>query len=208
VTEPAGSTPPLVTESDGVGETRSLAAALAGLCRAGDLVLLVGDLGAGKTTFAGGFGRALGITEPVTSPTFTLVRRYPVGPLGSSAPGASASGASGASAASGRGIRALVHADVYRLDTLGEIADLGLPEEIEDGGVALVEWGDVAVGLLGPEWLSVRFEIADDDRRRITLLGTGPSWMARWAQLGAAVGALGSGATPDTGAPLEEAAGR
>jgi tRNA threonylcarbamoyladenosine biosynthesis protein TsaE len=198
----SGATEPVVLESDGPEVTQSLAAALCGLCRAGDLVLLVGDLGAGKTTFAKGFGRALGIEEPITSPTFTLMRRYPV--EGSGSPGQP------------RGIRALVHVDVYRLDTLGEIADLGLAEEIEDGGVALVEWGDVAVDALGTEWLSVRFEIVDDERRRITLLGTGPSWVARCPELAAAVAAAQPAAAQPAAAqlaaaqqadPLEEAAG-
>jgi tRNA threonylcarbamoyladenosine biosynthesis protein TsaE len=185
VTEPGGATAPLPVESDGPDETRALAAALSGVCRGGDVVLLVGDLGAGKTTFAQGFGQALGIAEPITSPTFTLVRRYPLDPEGS--PASSPSSAARAAAAA-RGIRALVHADVYRLDTLGEIADLGLAELIEDGGVALVEWGDVAVGVLGSEWLSVRLEFVADKRRRLTFVGSGPSWSERWPPLTDAFG--------------------
>jgi tRNA threonylcarbamoyladenosine biosynthesis protein TsaE len=166
VSQRTETTAPLVLASDGPDATKALAASLSDVCRAGDLVLLVGDLGAGKTTFAQGFGRALGVTEPVTSPTFTLVRRYPLDRAGSSA--------------AVRGIRSLVHVDLYRLDTLGEVADLGLAELIEDGGVGLVEWGDVAVEVLGTELLSVRFEVVDDERRRITLVGDGPSWSARW----------------------------
>lgn len=173
-----GVTAPLVVETEGPDQTRALATALTEQCRAGDLVLLVGDLGAGKTTFAQGFGRGLGIREPITSPTFTLVRRYPLDP--------------NAPCATARGIRALLHADLYRLDTLGEVADLGLAELIEDGGVALVEWGDVADRVLGPEWLSVRFEIVDDEHRRITLAADGTSWTTRWPQLTAALGALGA----------------
>ena len=179
-------TTPLVVESDGPDETQALAVALAGLCTGGDVVLLVGDLGAGKTTFAQGFGQALGIPDSVTSPTFTLVRRYPLDEHASpGAPGAPAA------ATAARGIRAFVHADVYRLDTLGEIADLGLAEWIEDGGVALVEWGDVAVGVLGEEWVSVRFEIVDDEHRRITLVSAGSTWESRWPQLAVALGSLG-----------------
>jgi tRNA threonylcarbamoyladenosine biosynthesis protein TsaE len=176
VSDVRGATAPLVVETDGPDETRALAAALADLCLAGDLVLLVGDLGAGKTTFAQGFGAALGVREPITSPTFVLVRRYPVHPH--------------TSCASAGDIRALLHADLYRLDTLGEVADLGLAELIEDGGVALVEWGDVADRVLGPEWLLVRFEIVDDEHRRITLAADGTSWAARWPQLTAALGSL------------------
>ncbi len=123
--------------------TRSLAGAVAGLCVPGDIVLLAGDLGAGKTAFAQGFGAALGVDEPITSPTFALVRQYP---------------------AAGGPIRTLLHADVYRLDHLQEIVDLGLGELVEDGGVAVVEWGDVAEPVLGAGSLTVR--IASAARRR------------------------------------------
>ena len=181
---------PVLVESKGSDETRVLAGRLAGVARAGDLVLLVGDLGAGKTTFAQGFARALGVVEPVTSPTFTLVRRYPL----------AGTGASGAV----RGIRTLLHADLYRLETLGEVADLALPEQIEDRGVALVEWGDVAVGVLGDRWLEVRFEITGTEARRITLASSGPAWAERWPRL---TGLL-AGAPPGAGGSLEESAGR
>lgn len=106
-------------------ETRSLASRLARAARRGDVVVLRGSLGAGKTTFAQGFARGLGVEGPVTSPTFTLVRQYPCA-LGQ-----------------------LVHVDVYRLEHLAEVADLGLADLVEDG-VALVEWGDVARPALGP----------------------------------------------------------
>ena len=150
--------------------TRDLAAALAGVCEVGDVLLLSGDLGAGKTTFAQGFGRALGIDEPVTSPTFTLVRQYEM------TPGAT-------------GVRTLLHADVYRLDSLGEIADLGLGQLVEDGGVALVEWGDAAEPVLGSGALSLLVEVDPDDegRRRITVAGAGTRWDDRWADLVAAL---------------------
>ena len=91
-------TAPLLLATDSPEATRALAAVVAVRCVPGDVLLLSGDLGAGKTTFAQGFGRALGILEPVTSPTFTLVRQY-----GCRGPG---------------GIRQLLHADVYRLEQL------------------------------------------------------------------------------------------
>lgn len=106
-------------------ETRRLASRLATAARRGDVIVLQGSLGAGKTTFAQGFARGLGVEGPVTSPTFTLVRQYPCA-LGQ-----------------------LVHVDVYRLEHLAEVADLGLADLVEDG-VALVEWGDVARPALGP----------------------------------------------------------
>ncbi|HEX3564777.1 MAG TPA: tRNA (adenosine(37)-N6)-threonylcarbamoyltransferase complex ATPase subunit type 1 TsaE [Acidimicrobiales bacterium] len=122
-----------------VGGTRALAGAVAGLCVPGDIVLLAGDLGAGKTAFAQGFGAALGVEEPITSPTFALLRQYPCD--------------YGA-------IRTLLHADVYRLDHLQEVVDLGLGELVEDGGVAVVEWGDVAEPVLGSGSLTVHI-VAD-----------------------------------------------
>ncbi len=167
---------PLELETSDPDETRSLAAALARCCRAGDLVLLAGDLGAGKTTFAQGFAAGLGITEAVTSPTFTLVRQYPVPP--------------------GEGaVRVLLHADVYRLDHLAEVGDLGLGELVDDGGLALVEWGDVVRPVLGGDALSVRLSApgggAAVDRRAITVSSTGTTWCDRWAAVEAALGRWG-----------------
>ena len=160
----------LVAVTDSAGATRDLAAALARVCVPGDVLLLSGDLGAGKTTFAQGFGAALGIEEPVTSPTFTLVRQYEV------APGPA-------------GVRTLLHADVYRLDHLGEIADLGLGQLVEDGGVALVEWGEAAEPVLGAGALSLRLEVDADDegRRSVAVSGAGPGWADRWEALATAL---------------------
>ncbi len=125
--------------------TRDLAARLAGAARRGDVIVLQGPLGAGKTTFAQGFARGVGVDGPVTSPTFTLVRQYP------------------------SSLGQLVHVDVYRLDRLAEVADLGLADLVEDG-VALVEWGDVARPALGPVTWTVAISVPDegstrDDRR-------------------------------------------
>jgi tRNA threonylcarbamoyladenosine biosynthesis protein TsaE len=187
VTGPA----PLELRTTSAEETRSLAAALAPLCTAGDVLLLAGDLGAGKTTFAQGFGAALGITEVMTSPTFTLVRRYELAPpAGAGASGASAgSGRPGGPGSPGRPVDTLLHADMYRLDHLHEIVDLGLGELVEDGGVALVEWGEAAEPVLGEESLSVRLEPADDDdgHRMITLRTDGKRWTGRWEALQSAV---------------------
>lgn len=141
-------------------DTRELAAAVAALARPRDVILLSGDLGAGKTTFAQGFGRGLGVTEPIVSPTFTLVRTYP-------------------------GRLPLVHCDVYRLDRLEEVADLDLPELLDDGGVALVEWGETITATLPADFLEVRLELGDgDDDRRLELRVVGPSWMSRVGPLG------------------------
>jgi tRNA threonylcarbamoyladenosine biosynthesis protein TsaE len=173
----AGAVTPASVElrSTGADDTRRLAAVMAGLCLPGDVVLLAGDLGAGKTTFAQGFAAGLGVTEAVTSPTFTLVRQYPVG--------AGAAGPVGP-------IRTLLHADVYRLDHLNEIVDLGLGELIEDGAVALVEWGDVAEPILGEGSLAVRLTPGPDDadsERVIAVSPDGDTWTDRWGAMVAAL---------------------
>ena len=147
-------------------DTRAIGAAVAGLARPRDLVLLAGDLGAGKTVFAQGFGAALGVQEPITSPTFTLVRTYP-------------------------GRVPLVHADVYRLERVQEVIDLGLPELLDEGGgaVAVVEWGDVAAATFAADYLSVRMEFDDDgdQARWLSVRGVGQRWAARAEALRAAL---------------------
>jgi tRNA threonylcarbamoyladenosine biosynthesis protein TsaE len=141
--------------SSGPEDTRAIGAAIAGVARPRDLVLLAGELGAGKTVLVQGFGAALGVGGPITSPTFTLVRMY-------------------------KGTIPLVHADVYRLDHLQEVIDLALPELLDDGAVAVVEWGDVAAATFPPDYLSVRIDFADaDDSRWISMRGVGPGWAAR-----------------------------
>ena len=167
-------TPGLTARTRGVDQTRALAAAIARLCTSGDVLLLAGDLGAGKTAFAQGFGGGLGVAEPITSPTFTLVRQYAV-PEGSS-------------------VGTLLHADVYRLDHLHEIVDLGLGQLVEDGAVALVEWGDSAEPILGRGALVVAIAPGDeDDDRVITLEASGGGWGDRWVRLGEAVAPWGAG---------------
>jgi tRNA threonylcarbamoyladenosine biosynthesis protein TsaE len=162
----------LVLHSGGADQTRLLAGALARLCAPGDVLLLVGDLGAGKTTFAQGFGAGLGVPDPVTSPTFTLVRQYPVPPP------ASGTGHGGGP------VRSLVHADLYRLDHLHEIVDLGLGELVEDGAVALVEWGEAAGPVLGDRALFVELVAGEEESERvITVSPSGPTWSERWPAL-------------------------
>lgn len=103
--------------------TQELAARLAGMLRAGDLIILSGELGAGKTTFTQGLGRSLGVREGIISPTFVLVRIHPNLPDGPNPGGPD-----------------LVHVDAYRLATPGEIDDIDL-ENTMDSSVTVVEWG-------------------------------------------------------------------
>jgi tRNA threonylcarbamoyladenosine biosynthesis protein TsaE len=142
-----------------VDETRKLGAALAELCRPGDVILLAGDLGAGKTALAQGLGAALGIEEPMTSPTFVLARQY-------------------------EGRFPLHHLDVYRLDQLEEVFDIGLPEMLDEGAVILVEWGDAIATSLPANFLEVRLTFGDDDdERRLTFRSVGGRWRSRMAPL-------------------------
>ena len=144
-------------------DTRELGTVLAGLAKPGDVVLLSGDLGAGKTTLAQGFARGLRIDEPVVSPTFILARTY-------------------------EGRLPLIHADAYRMESLDEVADLDLPEQLDDGGVAIVEWGEVIAPAIAADFLDVRIEFGEaDDDRLFVLRVVGPSWAGRVPVLRAAV---------------------
>lgn len=148
-------------------QTRSIGRCIAPLLRAGDVVVVVGGLGAGKTTFTQGLAAGLGVTDRVVSPTFTLTREY-------------------------EGRLRLVHVDLYRLDRAQEVLDLGL-EDVADGAVLVVEWGDVAAAYLAPEHLEVHLA-ADidsdaDDERTIAITFRGPSWMPRADAVAGAVGA-------------------
>ncbi len=146
--------------SDSPATTSAIAASLASLARRGDLIVLAGGMGAGKTAFAKGFGRAIGVTEPITSPTFTLVHSYPAGRV------------------------TLHHADIYRLTTHHEVADLALAELLESDGIVMVEWGDVVAGSLGDHVLvRLEFDDADDDARDIDISAVGRSWAGRWAEV-------------------------
>jgi len=140
---------------------------LAELARPGDLILLVGDLGAGKTAFTQGFGVGLGVIERITSPTFALVRSYE-GRLG------------------------LHHLDVYRLEQISESLDLGLSELLDDGSVTLIEWGDTIAPALPPDYLEVRITFDDGavdrpDIRTFEISSRGPQWAARSRALATAL---------------------
>lgn len=141
-------------------ETREVASKIAALVEQGDLVLLVGELGAGKTTFAQGFGQALGVVDPITSPTFTLAREY-----------------------EGQRIT-MHHLDVYRLEQIDEVLDLALPELLDGASVTLIEWGDAIIPALPAEYLEVRLEYGDDDDERVIgVRPVGRRWLSREIEL-------------------------
>jgi tRNA threonylcarbamoyladenosine biosynthesis protein TsaE len=163
---------PLRTCTRDAEGTRALGEILGSLLEAGDIVLLVGGLGAGKTTLVQGVGRGLGVEGPITSPTFTLLRQYRCGAV-----------------ARRRGLRQLLHADLYRLDTVREVVDLGLSELVEDQAAALVEWGDAAGGALGDRVLTltlVRRLGGEDDLaewRDVEITASDGAWDDRRAAL-------------------------
>jgi tRNA threonylcarbamoyladenosine biosynthesis protein TsaE len=135
-------------------DTRALGAELAAVLRPGDLVVLVGPLGAGKTALTQGIGAALGVTEPVTSPTFVIARVHRGGRL------------------------PLVHVDAYRLGGVADVDDLDL-DASTDESVTVVEWGQGLVEQLADEHLEVRLDRRDDDVRTALLVPHGPSWEQR-----------------------------
>lgn len=172
----------LVLHTSSARETQAVAALLAALLRPGDLVALVGDLGAGKTTFTQGLARAMGVTEAVTSPTFTLHRPY-------------------------QGSRLILHhLDVYRLGPAGEglagpaaADDLALDELTEGDTVTVIEWAENLGSALPAERLVVRLQLGEgDDDRTITLEPFGAAWISRLASLAevAASALAGQGGNP------------
>ena len=155
------------------GQTRAVGAAIAGLVDPGDVVLLVGELGSGKTVLTKGLVTALGGGEATTSPTFVLCHLYPTTPP-------------------------VAHVDCYRLAPSDDLADLALDEALEDGSVVVVEWGEHARGLLGAEALecllspvpaepSARPGPLPEDSRLIVLAARGKRWSSRSGALVAAL---------------------
>ena len=150
----------IVCTTNSADETRALAAAIAEHARGGDLLVLVGDLGAGKTHFTQGFARARGVVDPVTSPTFTLANRY---------------------------VGDVVESSRRTAEQLTDAEDLALPELLEDG-ITLIEWGDLILPALPADLLEIRITLgAGDDDRRIELSAVGSRWQGRQDALRTAI---------------------
>jgi tRNA threonylcarbamoyladenosine biosynthesis protein TsaE len=141
-----------------LADTQSFGARLATLLRAGDLVVLTGPLGAGKTALTQGIGRGLGVDRGVVSPTFVISRIHRSGRI------------------------PLVHVDAYRLSSLDEVDDLDLDVDLADS-VTVVEWGAGLVDRLAPAYLEVRIDRADadGDERTAELVAHGAVWRDRLA---------------------------
>jgi tRNA threonylcarbamoyladenosine biosynthesis protein TsaE len=152
----------LTTVTSGEEATQALGRRLAGVLNGGDVVLLVGGLGAGKTTLVKGLAAGLGYAGEVTSPTFTLCHTY-------------------------HGRLDLVHVDMWRLERVNEILDLALDEELERGAALVLEWGEAAEAVFGSEALEIRFaEGATEDERLLELVPTA-AWSDRLGALQAAL---------------------
>jgi tRNA threonylcarbamoyladenosine biosynthesis protein TsaE len=140
--------------SDSVATTRLLGAAVAQHLHAGDVVVLSGDLGGGKTAFVQGAVRALGSVDLVTSPTFTIVQEYDA-PV------------------------AIVHVDAYRLRRLEELYEFGFDELIDSERIVFIEWGELIYAALPDDQLVVRLMPGQrDDERVVSLVAHGPRWVA------------------------------
>ncbi len=138
--------------TDSPDATRAVGRRLAGLLRPGDIVLLAGRLGSGKTVFAAGVAEGLGVDERITSPTFVLVHEH-------------------------EGFLPLIHADVYRLGSSAEFDDLELPSAAE-AGVLLVEWGSAVASSVPSDHLLVELMVVTETERRIELTPMG-TWDTR-----------------------------
>ena len=129
-------------------ETRALAAALAGSLKPGAVLALHGDLGSGKTCFVQGLARELGVAQPIPSPTFTMVNEY-------------------------RGRCRLVHMDLYRIQSEGELAGLDFDSYLESNGILVIEWAERAGGWLPADALHIRFEPGPRPGQRFITLSAG-----------------------------------
>lgn len=134
-------------------DTEALGGRVASSLRPGDIVLLAGGLGAGKTLFTRGLATGLGVDEPVLSPSFVLVRQYR------------------------SGFMPLVHADVYRLESISEFDDLDVLEMSKDG-VLVIEWGSAVESALPTDHLRIEFRVGEDESRTLEFIGEG-AWARR-----------------------------
>ena len=124
-------------------ETRELGTRLAGELKAGDVILLEGELGAGKSELARGIAKGLGVTETVTSPSFTILNVYESGKI------------------------PLYHFDWYRLESAEELFELGMDEYLGGDGIALVEWPEICPEAVPEDYLRIRIEATGENERRL-----------------------------------------
>lgn len=140
-------------ESPSPARTRRLGSDLGRLAQPGDVILLTGDLGSGKTTLVQGISRGLGVREPARSPTFVLVSEH-------------------------HGRLPLYHVDLYRIGGLEEAIDIGIEEFVEGDGICVVEWADRVPDVFPPEHLSIHLEMTGPKTRRIAVTASGARYEA------------------------------
>lgn len=140
-------------------ETQNIGEAIGRMLQPGDVILLSGQMGAGKTTLVQGLARGLGVSEPVTSPTFTLVHEYRTGRM------------------------PLLHLDPYRLESEGEIADLGFEDWLDGPYALVIEWAERLGSLSPAERLEITLIALPDESRSIRIQARGERWQARASQL-------------------------
>lgn len=162
-----GQTLQIITRSP--QETQALGKALGSLLRGGEVIGLEGELGSGKTTLIQGIARGLGVTEPVTSPTFTLAATY-----------------------SGKNIP-LYHLDLYRIEKAQEFTSAGLEDLVWGKGIAVVEWADKASDLLPSENLWIKIEFGNSEERNIQIQARGSKYEAILQELAKTLDSLRSG---------------
>ena len=144
--------------SNSAEQTRKIGMKLGKLAASGDIILLVGSLGAGKTCLTQGIAHGLGIHEYTTSPSFVLVREY-------------------------RGKLPLYHIDLYRLDRIEEVTQLGLDDYLYGNGVCVVEWADKGLSVLPEEHLLIEMQIVSPFKRRLSFVPRGTRYLEMLSKL-------------------------
>ena len=144
--------------SNSAEQTRKIGMKLGKLAAAGDIILMVGPLGAGKTCLTQGIARGLGIDEYTASPSFVLVREY-------------------------RGKLPLYHIDLYRLDRIEEVTQLGLDDYLYSNGVCVVEWADKGLSVLPEEHLLIEMQIVSPMKRKLSFMPRGTRYLEMLSKL-------------------------
>ena len=147
--------------SNSAEQTRKIGLKLGKLAASGDVIFLVGPLGAGKTCLTQGIARGLGINEYTASPSFVLVREH-------------------------RGKLPLYHIDLYRLDRIEEVAQLGLDESLYGNGVCVVEWADKGLSVLPEEYLFIEMQIVSPMKRKLSFMPRGTRYLEMLSKLNSA----------------------
>jgi len=153
--------------SDSPEQTKRVGIRLGKLAKPGDIILLIGTLGAGKTCLTQGIALGLGIHQYTASPSFVLIREY-------------------------QGKLPLYHIDLYRLDRIEEVAQLGLDDYLYSKGVCVVEWADKGLTVLPEEHLLIEMQIVSSTKRKLSLVPLGRRYIQMLSKLKTPLGAAGS----------------